>query len=87
MIFISTLWYNVCVRKWIGHKAQDINYTPTGILILSYALTPAPSLSYFNVTALEGGRSVLLEWALEFDGGPKLEEFTIKVSLLAATSQ
>ena len=61
------------------------NYTPTGILILSYALTPAPSLSYFNVTALEGGRSVLLEWALEFDGGPKLEEFTIKVSLLAVS--
>ena len=46
-----------------------------------YLFHLAPSLSYFNVSALEGGHSVLLEWEVQFDeyGGHHLTEFILKV--------
>lgn len=40
----------------------------------------APMLSFFTVSALDGGRSVLLEWELAFDGGHDLSNFTVEVS-------
>ena len=43
-------------------------------------------LSFFTVSALDGGRSVLLEWDLEFDGGHELTQFTVEVSWLSSNN-
>ena len=39
-----------------------------------------PKLEFFNATAEDGGRSILLQWELAFDGGPPVEQFRIEVS-------
>ena len=46
-------------------------------------LNLAPTLSYFNATALEGGRSILLQWKIAFFGGSFITNFRVKVRLLA----
>ena len=38
-------------------------------------------LSYFNVSALDGGRSVLLQWELAFTGGDGITEFRVEVRI------
>ena len=49
------------------------------IAIFSYV---DPLLSFFNATALEGGRSVMLTWDLVYSGSGmrKLTTFSVKVS-------
>ena len=63
----------------IYHKQNNIcTNTKNKLPQLFFSL--APMLSYFTVSALEGGRSVLLEWELAYDGGHQLTEFTVEVS-------
>ena len=39
-----------------------------------------PSLSTFQAIPLSDGRSMLVTWTLDYDGGPNITQFTIKVS-------
>ena len=42
----------------------------------------APSMN-FSVSTMPDGYSLLTQWQLLYDGGPSINAFTIKVSLLA----
>ena len=44
-----------------------------------YLLYAAPRLESFNAIAQDGGRSVLLEWELEYDGGGEVNTIAVEV--------
>ena len=45
----------------------------------THILYEVPRLEFFNATAQEGGRSVLLEWELEYDGGEEVDTISVQV--------
>ena len=49
-------------------------------LLLFLSLPQAPKLSFFNVTTLDGGRSLLLSWSLQYTGGSVIDSFIITIS-------
>ena len=50
------------------------------LLINNDCFFSAPKLSYFNVTALNGGRSLLLKWKLLYTGGSPVTSFNITLT-------
>ena len=57
------------------------------LLIFSCLPSSEPSLSSFQATPLPDGRSMLVTWILEYDGGPNITEFSIQVSIMGEMGQ
>jgi len=68
-----------CIHCAVTSTHSLVLYPLLFVHACTHILYKVPRLEFFNATAQEGGRSVLLEWELEYDGGEEVDTISVQV--------